>query len=106
MWMLNDDACLRGGGVEPSWTPMFSLDDWHALQAKPIQSYFSNSDLQLMILRNVDSWIANKKDAKIVPHSIHEIDLFCCHVVYKYTESLVSVAGFKQVNKIGGEDDT
>ncbi|KAL8134521.1 hypothetical protein AgCh_009516 [Apium graveolens] len=26
MWTLDDDGCLRGGGVEASGTPMFSID--------------------------------------------------------------------------------
>lgn len=51
IWTLDDDACLRGGGVEASWTPMFSIDivlqKDIQIPSKIILSYFSNGKLLL-----------------------------------------------------------
>ncbi|KAK1352871.1 F-box domain-containing protein [Heracleum sosnowskyi] len=70
MWTLDDEACLRGGGVEASWTLMFSID----------------------------------LEAKIVPLSVDMAKHQYRHV-YKYTESLVSLAGFGKVDWNVGDDD-
>ncbi|KAK1352854.1 hypothetical protein POM88_052692 [Heracleum sosnowskyi] len=51
MWSLDDDECLRGGGVEASWTPMFSIDLASiglAVPAKLILGYFNNGDLLVL----------------------------------------------------------
>ncbi|XP_017256543.1 uncharacterized protein LOC108226103 [Daucus carota subsp. sativus] len=91
MWTLDDDACLRAGGVVASWTLMLSVD--LDLIEHPVYGYFGNGELLLII--DDDAWIlynANKKEAIIVPVSVD-----VCQI-YKYTESLVSIAGFKQVN--------
>lgn len=100
MWTLDDDACLRGGGVEASWTPMFSID--LGTPAHLIHGYFSNGNLLLVLLINdVKMWIscnADKKEAKIVPLSVDMAkDRYDCEI-YKYTESLVSLTGFRHVN--------
>ncbi|KAK1352855.1 hypothetical protein POM88_052693 [Heracleum sosnowskyi] len=72
MWMLDDDACL-GGGVEASWTPMFSIDLSSIDLAKPallILGYFNNRDLLLLTCHVWISCNGDKKDAKIVPISV------------------------------------
>ncbi|KAK1352865.1 hypothetical protein POM88_052703 [Heracleum sosnowskyi] len=108
MWSFDDDACLRGDGVELSWTIMFSID-----LVMPVElslGYFSKGDLLLLILDEnyVYKWIvcnANKKEAKIFPLSVDMAKHKYFRGVNKYVESLVSLAGFKQVNWNDGEDD-
>ncbi|KAL6572962.1 hypothetical protein OROHE_002438 [Orobanche hederae] len=54
----------------------------------------------MWILRNADM-----KDVKIVPLSIDTaVELYLVQI-YQYTESLVSLAGFIQVNLNAAEDD-
>ncbi|XP_074334002.1 F-box/kelch-repeat protein At3g23880-like [Apium graveolens] len=43
MWSLDDDACLRGGGVEASWTIMLSID--FVMPVELFLGYFCNGDL-------------------------------------------------------------
>ncbi|XP_074348663.1 F-box protein CPR1-like [Apium graveolens] len=98
MWTLDDEACLRGGGVEASWTLMFTvgLD----LSVQYVYSYFRTGDL--LLRTDDDEWLlydSDKKKARVVPISVY------MHQIYKYTESLVSVPGFKQVNWNAGEDN-
>lgn len=97
--MLNDDACLCGGGVEALWTPMFTIGS-----VRPFLinfGYFNNRDLQLLAYSDGYKWIsynADRKEAKIVPLSADMVDQYHTSHVYKYKESLVSLAGFKQVD--------
>ena len=91
MWKLDDEACLRGGGVEASWTIVFSVD--LDLTVDSVHGYLPRGDILLMTDEGV--WClydTNKKKATIVPVAID------MHQTFKYTESLVSVSGFKQVN--------
>lgn len=65
------------------------------------------SDL-LVILDNAHTWIScntDKKEANIVPLSVDMEKYLHTRHIYKYTESLVSVNGFKQVDCNAGEDD-
>lgn len=107
MWTLNDEACLRGGGVEASWTPMFSIDIFTAanpdMAATIIHGYFRERDLLLLIINEMNdyAWIScdfDKKEVKIVPFLVDMDDHYYFREMYKYTESLVSLQGFKQVN--------
>ncbi|XP_063943378.1 putative F-box protein At3g10240 [Daucus carota subsp. sativus] len=105
MWMLDDDACLKGGGVEASWTIMFSID--LAMPAVLYNGYFSNGEL-LLLIRNHDDrmWIscdADKKEAKIA--RVEMADHLYTHRLARYTESLVSLPGFKQIKDWNGRDD-
>ena len=105
MWMLDDDACLKGGGVEASWTIMFSID--LAMPAVLYNGYFSNGEL-LLLIRNHDDrmWIscdADKKEAKIA--RVEMADHLYTHRLARYTESLVSLPGFKQIKDWNGGDD-
>ncbi|XP_063943380.1 putative F-box protein At4g21240 [Daucus carota subsp. sativus] len=95
MWKLEDDSCLRGGGVEASWTLMFSID--LAMPTELFNGYFSNGDLLLLIGYEDYRWIscnARKKEARIARVYILE-DHRYTRYLYRYTESLVSLAGFK-----------
>ncbi|KAK1352866.1 hypothetical protein POM88_052704 [Heracleum sosnowskyi] len=108
IWTLNDYACLHGGGVEASWTPMFSIT--LATSGELIRGYFSNGDFQQIIRNKDDLWIycnADKKEAKInapLPTNTSGHHYYSYNV-YKYMESLVSLKGFRQVNKSAGSDD-
>ena len=110
IWTLDGDACLRVGGGEVSWTLMFSID--LAMPRYLIFGYFSNNNLLLSIrtpsiTENDCVWIlcdAHKKEAKLIPPSIIMPDHHCIQNVFKYSESLVSLPGFKQVNWNAGED--
>ncbi|XP_017230347.2 F-box/kelch-repeat protein At3g23880-like [Daucus carota subsp. sativus] len=106
LWKLDDEACLRGGGDEASWTLMFSLKfDRPALLRN---GYFSNGNLLLSVRSDSYMWIScdvDKKDAEIVPLSDEMADCCYCYDMCKYTESLVSLAGFKQISWKAGEDD-
>ncbi|XP_074354822.1 putative F-box protein At1g47790 [Apium graveolens] len=105
MWTLDDDACLCGGGVEASWTPVFSID--LGIPAYIVHGFFSNKDVQIL-LENVDVWIScniDKKEAKIIPLSIDMAKELYNRHIYKYTESLVSLEGFGQVNWNADGDD-
>ncbi|KAK1371065.1 hypothetical protein POM88_037157 [Heracleum sosnowskyi] len=106
MCTLDDEACLRGGGVEASWALMFSID--LVMRAYITHGYFSNRDLQI-ILDYADVWIScnvDKREAKIVPLLIGMAKHQYNRHIYKYTESLVSVEGFRQVDWNGGDDDS
>ncbi|KAL6526132.1 hypothetical protein OROMI_029772 [Orobanche minor] len=107
VWMLDDDACLRGGGVEASWTPMLSID--LDSPSKLSYLYFSNGDFLLLTTHDDDNmWIlrnADMKDVKIVPLSVDTaVELYLVQI-YQYTESLVSLGGFRQVYLNAAEDD-
>ncbi|KAK1352857.1 F-box domain-containing protein [Heracleum sosnowskyi] len=104
MWTLDDDACLSDGGVEASWTTMFSID--LAASAYLVLGYFNNRDL--LVLIGGDNCMlcnADKKEANIVPLSVEMAGHQYGRAVYKYTESLVSLAGFKQINWNTVEND-
>ncbi|XP_063943418.1 F-box/kelch-repeat protein At3g06240-like [Daucus carota subsp. sativus] len=105
LWKLEDDSCLRGDGVEASWTLMFSID----LPMRPahlLNGYYSNGDLVLLVANVDDRWIwcnASKKEAKIV--RVDMVDHCHTHYLYRYTESLVSLSGFKQISWNRGYGD-
>ncbi|KAK1348667.1 hypothetical protein POM88_054947 [Heracleum sosnowskyi] len=94
-WTLYDDACLCGGGVEASWTLMFSIDivrptysDFD-MPGVIILGYISNGDLLLLIKIGGYVWIsrnadgnANEKEAKIVPLSVDVANYYYTSQVY------------------------
>ncbi|XP_074337935.1 F-box protein CPR1-like [Apium graveolens] len=99
VWMLDDDTCLSGGGVEASWTPMFSID--LVTPSVVILGYFNKRDLLLLISSDDYVWIScnsDRKEVKAVPLSVDMASHHYTRDGYKYRETLVSLAGFKQVN--------
>lgn len=99
VWMLHDDTCLGGGGVEESWTQMFSID--LVMPSVVILGYFHNRDLLLLISSDDYVWIscnADRKEVKAVPLSVDMVDHHYIRDGHKYRESLVSLGGFKQIN--------
>ncbi|XP_074373668.1 uncharacterized protein LOC141714018 [Apium graveolens] len=112
MWMLDDDACLGGvgwGGVggEASWTPLFVTSIGGPSMI--VHGFFNNRDIILMLINELSGyvWIScnvDKKEAKIIPLAIDmKKHGFCSHI-YKYTESLVTLPGFRQVSWNAGAD--
>ena len=107
MWRLDDDACLKGGGVEASWTIMFCID--LEMSGILLNGYFSNGELLLLIRDDADDhhmWIscdADKKEAKIA--RVEMAGHHYTHRVERYTESLVSLPGFEQIKDWNGRDD-
>nr|XP_017255480.1 PREDICTED: putative F-box protein At2g16220 [Daucus carota subsp. sativus] len=107
MWRLDDDACLKGGGVEASWTIMFCID--LEMSGILLNGYFSNGELLLLIRDDADDhhmWIscdADKKEAKIA--RVEMAGHHYTHRVERYTESLVSLPGFEQIKDWNDRDD-
>ncbi|KAK1365323.1 F-box domain-containing protein [Heracleum sosnowskyi] len=93
LWTLDDDACLRGGEVEASWTLLLSVQV--DLPVRFVRGYFNSGDILLVVAgEDTETWClynTDKKEAKAVPSSIYASQ------VIKYNESLVSVEGSKQV---------
>lgn len=98
LWTLDNEECLRGGGVEASWTPNFSID--LDLSVQFVHGYFNNGDLLVLAEGVWYLYNKDKKESRNVQVSIN------VRQVYKYTESLVSIAGSKQVMWSVHEDDT
>ncbi|XP_017239277.1 putative F-box protein At1g47790 [Daucus carota subsp. sativus] len=100
-WTLDDGTtCLRGRGLEASWTPMLSIV--LTIPASLIYGYFSNGNLQLAVVMNdvkmLVSCNADKKEARIAPLSVKMADDLHNRVIFKYTESLVSLQGFTDMS--------
>ncbi|KAK1386365.1 F-box domain-containing protein [Heracleum sosnowskyi] len=98
LWTLDDEACLRGAGVEASWTMMLSIDvgmhlDW-------VYGIFNSVEFLL----ESDDWFSYNTDKKEVIRMFPN-PLFDFNEVFKYTESLVLVAGSKLVNWSADKDD-
>lgn len=89
LWKLDDVECLRGGGVEASWSLMVSFDvDFGCM---PL-SYYCSGDFVLLIAGPV--WVlynADKKEATNLP--IRKL----WRQMFRYTESLITIPGSKQV---------
>ncbi|KAK1377761.1 F-box domain-containing protein [Heracleum sosnowskyi] len=91
LWTLDDVKCLRRGGVvEASWTLMLSIDT--DVPAHSIHSYFNSGDI--LLRSDIGEWLSYnsvEKKAIKVSKSIRWGEIF------KYTETLVSIAGFKKL---------
>ncbi|KAK1386367.1 F-box domain-containing protein [Heracleum sosnowskyi] len=98
LWSLDDEACLRGVGVEASWTMMLTIDvgvrvDWVFGIFNSVELLLASGDLFLYNL--------NKKVGRYI-----DTDLFFdFHEVFKYTETLLPVPGSKLVNWSDDVDD-
>ncbi|XP_074322986.1 F-box protein At4g22390-like [Apium graveolens] len=92
-WKLDDVECLRGGGAEASWSLMVSIDvDFGCM---PL-GYYGCGDFVLLIDGPV--WVlynADKKEATNLP-----IRKFW-RQNFRYTESLVTIPGSKEVRLNG-----
>ncbi|KAK1386368.1 F-box domain-containing protein [Heracleum sosnowskyi] len=98
LWTLDDEACLRGVGVEASWTMMLTIDvgvrvDW-------VYGIFNTFELLL----SSGDWFSYNLDKKVGRY-LGTDAFFDCVEVFKYTESLVPVAGSKLVNWSDDVDD-
>ncbi|KAK1386385.1 F-box domain-containing protein [Heracleum sosnowskyi] len=98
LWTLDDEACLRGVGVEASWTMMLTIDvgvrvDW-------VYGIFNSVEF-LLESGDCFSYNLDKKVGRYIDTNpfFDFVDLF------KYTESLVPVAGSKLVNWSDDVDD-
>ncbi|KAK1386375.1 hypothetical protein POM88_024110 [Heracleum sosnowskyi] len=98
LWTLDDDACLRGVGVKASWTMMLTIDvgltfDW-------VYGIFNS--VEVLLTRG--NWFSYNLDKKVGRY-IDTNPFFDFDEVFKYTESLVPVAGSKLVNWSDDVDD-
>ncbi|XP_017251403.1 F-box protein At1g30790-like [Daucus carota subsp. sativus] len=93
LWILDDEACLRGGGVEASWTFMLNIDV--GKQLGYLKGLFNNVEFLLIY----GEWISYNYDRKVVRY-IRTYPLFDYDDVFKYTESqqMLLVTGSKMVN--------
>ncbi|KAK1377711.1 hypothetical protein POM88_024455 [Heracleum sosnowskyi] len=90
LWKLDDVECLRGGsGLEPSWSLKLGIKV--GFGCMPL-SYYNSGDLVLLIDGPVWVWYnPDKKEAIKLPIKRYWRQIF------RYTPSLVSIPGFKQV---------
>lgn len=107
LWKLDDVECLRGDGVEPSWSIMLAINV--EFPCMP-HSYYSSGYLVLLIDGPVWVWYnPDKKEATNLPIKKYWRQIF------RYTESLVSIPGSKPVklnalevedaDEVEGEDE-
>lgn len=99
LWALDDDACLRGRGIQASWTPIHNV-----YIRKPVQfihGYFKGGDFLLSV---DDVWYmynpSNEEDALCFPQNEKARNftdaLHTCQI-FRYTESLFQIDGSKHV---------
>lgn len=91
LWALDNVECLRGGGIEASWTLIFNIDV--NLPIDFVQGYFNSGDLLLNLHEN--SWYLYNIDNKESSYFTQSLYL---GQIYKYSKSLFTIPGFKQVN--------
>lgn len=60
LWMLEDEACFHGGGIEASWTLMLNIDV--SLPVVFVHGYFNSGDL--LLLDDDLSWCLYNSDTK------------------------------------------
>ncbi|XP_074379553.1 putative F-box protein At3g23960 [Apium graveolens] len=100
LWMLDDEACLRGAGPEASWTLGLTIDVDDSFPC--VFGRFNCGDI--LLETDDKGWIlcnSDRKEARDVPLSIN-----IHRRIIKYNESLVSIVGSKQVNWNAHEDDS
>lgn len=100
LWTLDDIECLRGGGVgvEASWTLMLCIDA--NVWVHSVRTYFNSGDFLLMC--DNPKWVLFNSDKRESKH----VSVPTFHGgIFKYTETLVSINGFKQVKWNAHEDD-
>lgn len=91
LWALDNVECLRGGGIDASWTLIFNIDV--NLPIDFVQGYLNSGDLLLDLYQN--SWYLYNLDNKEARYFTQS---FYLGQIYKYSKSLFTIAGFKQVN--------
>lgn len=88
LWTLDDEACLHGGGVKASWTLMLSTNVGG--QIIYVEGLFNRVEFLLMTGDGEKLLFDSKsKRTKYIP----DVPFFGFREVFKFTESLVSVAG-------------
>ncbi|KAK1377756.1 hypothetical protein POM88_024500 [Heracleum sosnowskyi] len=98
LWKLDNVECLRGGGVEASWSLMASIDvDFGCMP----HGYYSRGDF--LLITDGPVWVfynADKKEATNL--AIKKL----WRQIFRYTESLVTIPGSKEVrlNDLEAED--
>ncbi|XP_074364582.1 F-box/WD-40 repeat-containing protein 1-like [Apium graveolens] len=91
LWALDNVECLRGGGIDASWTLIFNIDV--NLPIDFVQGYLNSGDLLLDLYQN--SWYLYNPDNKEAKYFTQS---FYLGQIYKYCKSLFTIPGFKQVN--------
>lgn len=100
LWTLDDEACLRGDGLEASWTVMLTVNVDFAVWR--VCGCFNSGDFVLYTKDDVCIlYNSHKKEARNAPVSVH-VGIY--HQIIKYNESLVSITGSKQVDWNAHED--
>ncbi|KAK1354874.1 F-box domain-containing protein [Heracleum sosnowskyi] len=93
LWTLDDEACLNGSGLEASWTLMASIDHLGS-PVQFVKGYLDYGDFQLVSeFENCLSYNEYKNGTGKVQFYYETLKAF------KYTETLVSISDFKQVDR-------
>ncbi|XP_074379552.1 F-box/LRR-repeat protein At2g43260-like [Apium graveolens] len=102
LWTLDDEACLRGSGVEASWTLKLSIGVDCAVDYPPrVYGCFNSGDF--LICAGSGSYLlknSHTEKTRNVP-----LANITGRRLIKYNESLVSITGSNQVHQNAREND-
>ncbi|KAK1377731.1 hypothetical protein POM88_024475 [Heracleum sosnowskyi] len=91
LWALDDKACLRGGGIQASWTLIYNIRV--KLPLNHVHGYLNTGHL-LLLLYGQD-WCLYSLNRKRPRYFINK---YLFGEVFKYTKSIFTIPGFKQLN--------
>lgn len=100
LWKLDDETCLHGGGVKASWTLMLNINLGEPLQY--VDDLFNS--VEFLVGTEDGSQLLYNSDKKVTRH-VPDVPYFGYPEVFKYTESLFSLAGSKRVNWTASTSD-
>lgn len=121
LWSLDDEACLRGGGICSSWTLRLNI-----IVKQPVQFVYGYlRDGDFLLVNNDKVWYLNNSDdneeADYLYNSENDEEADLCipqnekarnfsnaisyGQIFRYTKSLFKIDGFTQVNWNAREDD-
>ncbi|KAK1392881.1 F-box domain-containing protein [Heracleum sosnowskyi] len=103
LWTLDDEACLRGGGVKASWTPRLSIDVDCPMPYPRVYGCFDSGEF-LLCAGSGTYLLHNSRDKEKEPRNVPLLNIIGRRLI-KYNESLVSITGSKKVHWNAQEND-